>query len=212
MSAGWAPRRTIRHQARVATAAAARVSAASLSYNLGDLHIESPDALAIDAATAQTDGRFRTLNLSLTRLQHLSERTSLNIALAGQKADKNLDSSQKLILGGPFGVKDYPEGEAPGDSGYLLNAELRYDLTGQWLGGRPQHLGLGDTGRVTINQDPFQAGTNHRELSSAGAGLDWMNVHGLELRLMVAPKLGDARATSDTDHDTRAWLQLLQRF
>jgi hemolysin activation/secretion protein len=187
-------------------------NAASLSYNLGRLHIESPEAIAIDAATAQTNGRFQTWNLNLTRLQHLSEHTALNIAFAGQKADKNLDSSQKLILGGPYGVQDYPEGEAPGDSGYLVNAELRYDLTGQWIGGHTQLLGLADTGRVNINQDPFEASTNHRELSSAGAGLNWVNAHALQLRLMVAHKVGDARATSDTDHDTRAWVQLLQRF
>jgi hemolysin activation/secretion protein len=187
-------------------------NAASVSYNLGRLHIESPEALAIDAATAQTAGKFQTWNLNLTRLQQLSAHTALNIAFAGQKADKNLDSSQKLILGGPYGIQDYPQGEAPGDSGYLVNAELRYDLTGQWIGGHTQLLGLADTGRVNINQDPFAAGTNHRELSSAGAGLNWTNAHALQLRLMVAHKVGDARATSDTDHDTRAWLQLLQRF
>ena len=145
-------------------------------------------------------------------MQQLSEHTALNIAFAGQKADKNLDSSQKLILGGPYGVRDYQEGEAPGGSGYPVNAELRYDLTGRWIGGHTQLLGLADTGRVNINQNPFEPGTNHRELSSAGAGFDWTNAHALQLRLMVAHKVGDARATSDTDHDTRAWLQLLQRF
>jgi hypothetical protein len=39
-----------------------------------------------------------------------------------------------------------------------------------------------------------------------------MNSYGVQLRLMVAHKLGDARATSDTDHETRARVQVLQRF
>jgi hemolysin activation/secretion protein len=96
-----------------------------------------------------------------------------------------------------------PEGEAPGDSGYLVNAELRYDLRGEWIRGRAQLLGLIDTGAVTTNELSFEPGPNHRDLSSAGVGLNWVEAHGLQVRLVVAHKLGDARATSDTDRQIR---------
>jgi len=187
-------------------------NAVSVSHGVGDLNIKSPDARAIDDATARTSGGFQKSNLSLTRLQRLTERVSLYLLFAGQKANKNLDSSEKLILGGPNGVKAYPQGEAPGDSGYLLNVEMRYELPGDWIPGRTQLLGLVDTGEVSINENPFVPGANRRRLSSAGFGVNWIGAQDFNVRLLVAHRLGNSRATSDTDAAARAWLQLIKRF
>jgi hemolysin activation/secretion protein len=185
---------------------------ASLSLGLGDLNIKTPLARAIDDVTARTNGGYRKWNLSLTRLQRLTANASLYLLYTGQKAGKNLDSSEKFALGGPNGVKAYPQGEALGDSGYLLNAELRYDLRGDWFPGQTQLLAFADAGEVTVNENPFAAGANRRRLSAAGLGVNWTAPQGFQLRLLVAHKLGNARATSDTDHATRGWLQLIQRF
>ena len=185
---------------------------ASLSLGAGELDIQTPLARAIDDVTARTNGGYRMWNLSLTRLQRLTERTSLYVLYQGQKANKNLDSSEKFILGGPNGVKAYPQGEAPGDSGYLLNAELRYDLSDSWFSGRTQLLALVDTGEVTVNENQFDRGANQRRLSSAGLGVNWVAEQGLQLRLQVAHKVGNSHATSDTDKALRGWLQVIQRF
>lgn len=188
------------------------VTAVSLSYGLGELDIESPVARAIDGATARTQGNFQKWGLTVTRLQRLADRTSLFLFIAGQKASKNLDSSEKLILGGPNGVKAYPVGEAPGDSGYLVSAELRYDVNAGWIPGQAQLLVFADTGKVTVNENPFAPGPNNRSLSSIGVGVNLATDLGFEVRASAAHKLGSERATSDTDEPTRAWLQLVKRF
>ena len=41
--------------------------------------------------------------------------------LSLQETGTNLDSSEDFLLGGPYGVRAYPLGEAPGDRGYLWN-------------------------------------------------------------------------------------------
>ncbi|PZN73481.1 MAG: hypothetical protein DM484_22590 [Candidatus Methylumidiphilus alinenensis] len=41
---------------------------------------------------------------------------------------KNLSSSEKFSLGGPYGVRAYGVGEAPSDEMLLLSAELRASL------------------------------------------------------------------------------------
>jgi hemolysin activation/secretion protein len=193
------------------------INAVSLTYGVGNLDILSPEARAIDYATARTEGGFQKWNLCLTRLQRLTEGASLYLLFTGQKADKNLDPSEKLILGGPYGVKAYPEGEAPGDTGYLLNVELRYDLRDSWIPEHAQLLALFDMGQVTTNERPFAPGSNDRALSSVGLGLDLSVDLGFDLgtfdmRAVVARKLGNEQATSDTDRAMRGWLQFSKRF
>ena len=48
--------------------------------------------------------------------------------MRGQLAFDNLDSSEKMELGGAYGVRAYPEGEAFGDEGYIATAEARLML------------------------------------------------------------------------------------
>ncbi|MEO8755140.1 MAG: ShlB/FhaC/HecB family hemolysin secretion/activation protein [Casimicrobiaceae bacterium] len=189
------------------------ITAVSLGYGIGDLDIQSPVAKAIDDLTARTNGGFRKWTLSATRLQQLSERLSLQLQYQGQQASKNLDSSEKLSLGGVYGVRAYPQGEAPGDSGYVFNAELRYRMDIRGLAGTFQPLIFIDTGAVTVNKNPFVAGSsNRRHLSAAGFGLNWLQPGGFSLRVVIAGKLGNVRATSDTDRGMRAWLQAIQQF
>ena len=187
-------------------------STVSISYGAGELNIKSPVARAIDDLTARTHGSYQKLNLGLTRLQRLTERVSLYVQYTDQLANKNLDSWEKISLGGPNGVKAYPPGEASGDSGYLLNTEIRYTLSKGWFSGQTQLLALLDTGEVTVNKNQFAAGTNQRRLSSAGVGVNWMGARGIQLRLLVAHKLGNERATADTDQAMWGWLQLVKRF
>jgi hemolysin activation/secretion protein len=187
-------------------------TAVSIAYSRGDLNIRSADARAIDDATARTQGDFWKWNVSVTRLQRLTERASLYLMYVGQKAEKNLDSSEKFILGGPYGIKAYPAGEAPGDTGHILSVELRYDLRNSWISGRTQLLAFVDTGEVIANENAFAAGTNRRRLRSAGFGLGWASQQDFHLRAWIAQQVGNEPATSDTDRVTRGWLQAFKRF
>ena len=86
------------------------ISVFSVSYGTGNVNIASPAALAIDSASARTQGHFDKWNFNLLRLQSLSEQLSAYVSFSAQKANQNLDSSEKFLLGGANGVRAYPSG------------------------------------------------------------------------------------------------------
>lgn len=189
------------------------ISVFSLAYNGGRLNIETPAARTIDDATARANGRFDKWNLNLLRMQSLSERLSAYFSLSGQKANKNLDSSEKFILGGANGVRAYPQGEASGDSGYVATAELRYALNFSSLPGVLQPFMFVDAGGVTINQSPFAASANTRHLAGGGIGLSWTRANDFQVKLTLATRIGNqASVSSDTDRHTRGWVQAIKYF
>ena len=179
----------------------------ALAYTRGRLDIESPLARGIDAASARTHGRFDKWNVQVLRVQDLGDGFSAYMALTGQKAGGNLDSSEKFMLGGANGVRAYPQGEAPGDSGYMASAELRYRFeTAAW--GALQPFALVDAGSVTTSEDPFSPGPNHRRLAGYGAGVAWLGAGGFAAKLTAAHRFGSEAAQSDDDRATRFWVQV----
>ncbi len=152
-----------------------------MTLALGELRINSPAAQAIDAAAAQTNGAYSRLSYSASRQQRLTADTTLLLAVNGQQASKNLDSSEKFVLGGINGVRAYPQGEASGDEGYKATLELRYDLMANLQGAV-----FYDMGEIAVNKSPFAvAASNNRSLSGAGVGLQG-SVGRVQLRASVA--------------------------
>jgi hemolysin activation/secretion protein len=128
-------------------------------------------------------------------------------------ASKNLDVSEKMELGGMYGVRAYPEGEAYADTGYLLTLEARMGLpqfSGQY--GQVQLIGFVDTGAVTLNKSPWLAGTNERVLSAVGVGVNWSEANNFMVRAYYAVKLGNEAATSAPDASGRFWIQAVKYF
>ena len=183
-------------------------AAFGLGYGWGKLSIDTPAVLAVDAASARTDGNYGKWSLYALRLQRLTERASLYFSFNGQLADNNLDSSEKIVLGGPYGVRAYAQGEVAGDSGYVLSAEAHYDMPAPNGLGALQLLGFIDHGAVTISRNRFLTGDNHRALSGAGAGVVWSRGDSLQLRFTFATRIGNAQATTDNNARGRAWLQV----
>jgi hemolysin activation/secretion protein len=187
-------------------------SAYFLTYTGGTLRIDTPAIKVIDDATARTSGSFNRWNAGYVRLQGLTERASLYVSVFAQKAGKNLDSSEKMFLGGIGGVRAYPQGEAPGDSGYVASAELRYAFNFAALPGAWQASAFLDSGEVKINEDPFIAASNRRRLSGGGLGLEWTQPGDFIVRFSIASRIGNARATSGPDDHPRGWLQAIKYF
>jgi len=182
--------------------------------SFGDLDIETPQVRAIDAATARTHGSYQKLAFEVSRLQELAGPVSLYGQARGQLASKNLDSSEKMELGGAYGVRAYPEGEAYGDEGYILTAEARLALAGlsQRMGGAVHAFAFVDHGHITIDKDPWVAGDNSRTLSAAGLGMAWSSARGWAVKAAYAFKLGDEPALSAPDKDGRFWVQVSKFF
>lgn len=182
------------------------VNSFALAWSQGSLNIDGQLNQTIDDLTAGTQGRFHKLNPSLVRLQRLSDRFSLYTQLQGQWADGNLDSSEKISLGGAYGVRAYPQGEASGDQGWLANLELRYALTDAW-----QLSTFVDHGEVRLNKDTWSNGENHRSLSAAGVGARWA-AYGWQVNAVAAWKLGNDDPQSDVDRSPRVWAQVVRFF
>ena len=188
-----------------------------IALSQGNLDLSDQGNDPVTARTAHPDGSYSKVFWALARLQRLGEKSALYGALAGQFASKNLDSSEKFALGGPQGVRAYPQGEATGDEGILLNLEYRYELTpGLRLSAFLDHGSI----RLARNEwAPPSTIPNSYSLSGAGLGLQWSQPGDFIVQFSFAHRLGsnpgrdvngnDADAAS---HKSRIWLQAIKFF
>ncbi len=175
----------------------------SVSVTFGVGRLRSNDALDMNFLT-DAIGTFSRLNVSALRVQSLGRRFQLYTQFSGQLASRNLDSSEKFSLGGPYGVRAYGLGAGSGDQGWQASAELRY-LAAQGL----QLSTFVDAGAVQINKHPWQRESNTRHMQSAGIGAAWYGAS-RQITLTAAWPLGAA-----ADSPTRApsmWIQAAQYF
>ena len=192
-------------------------TAAQLGAVQGQLDLTGSPNEAADAASTRTAGQFGKLRYAVSRQQQLGELFSAYASLSGQRAGKNLDSSERFYLGGVSGVRAYPASEAGGSSGQLLTAEVRARL--------PQNLAASvfyDRGQVKVNENNDILGAlarNGWSLSGVGASLAWAAPFGLVTRLTVARRLGNNpnATTNGLDQDgtlnkTRVWVQATLPF
>ena len=188
------------------------LSGYSLALSTGNVDLQTPE-LQNRYALAQTSGHFNKLGFSAMRLQRVTDSVSLYAGINGQVASKNLDVSEKMELGGMYGVRAYPVGEAYADQGYVLTLEARVRVpTPVQLPGQVQLIGFVDTGSVTTHKNPWEAGDNRRSLSGAGVGLNWSDTNNFMVRAFYARKLGDETAQSAPDKSGRFWIQAVKYF
>jgi len=196
----------------------------SAGYVTGRLGLDNDADHLADALSARTRGHFTKWLWRIDRNQSLGGLSNWGLYLGanGQVGSKNLDSSEKFLLGGPAGVRGHAVGEASGDSGWLASAELRRDFHLS-QGITTQALLFVDHGRVRQHIDPWAGSVmpwtgNSYGLSSAGVGL---NVQGERwtVRSAWAHRLGDnpgrsaAGLNADGQRDNQyLWLQASLRF
>ncbi len=183
------------------------------SWTGGQVDFDNSAAQQADASAKNSQGLFSKLNLNLTRLQNLTEKASIYASIAGQWAQDNLDSSKKMVVGGPYTVRAYDMGALSADTGYLGTVELRHLLAEGRLG-TWQAVGFVDSAQVTINQITWIAGTNKATLSGAGGGINWLAPKTnwliptqLHARAYVATPIGAVSSLVGSTSSTRAWLE-----
>ena len=186
----------------------------SIGWTTGNLNIRSAAERAVDLTTAHSAGHFNKVQGSFARLQPVTGPLSLYGSVRGQYAFDNLDSSEKMEMGGAYGVRAYPEGEAFGDSGYIATAEARLMLGGQreTMPGQFELFSFVETGEVRFAKSPWFLGPNSTRRSAYGAGLSWAGPEGFFIRATYARKLGTGPATSAPDRDGRFWFQIVKMF
>ncbi|WP_319402020.1 ShlB/FhaC/HecB family hemolysin secretion/activation protein [uncultured Anaeromusa sp.] len=184
----------------------------SLNHYVGSLSLQDAATKAVDDATAKSAGHFSKTLLSYQRQQYLADHLDFFFSFTGQLANTNLDSSEKLYLGGASGVRAFSQGEAAGDQGYRLSGEFRWQLKGLSKGDRHvQLVAFYDYGSVMSNKNPWAgAGQNRRSLMGAGFGLRWQQDNVFSYRLDYAFKIGDEPSANDTNKNGRLWLQAVR--
>ncbi|HEX8478633.1 MAG TPA: ShlB/FhaC/HecB family hemolysin secretion/activation protein, partial [Telluria sp.] len=179
-----------------------------LTWSTGEIDLQTPSLRAFDAASAGSNGHYNKLGYNAARLQNVTDTVALYAAINGQVASKNLDVSEKMELGGMYGVRAYPEGEAYADQGYVLNLEARLAVSA-----RMQLIGFVDHGSVTTNRNAWTTGANRRTLSAAGVGLSWSDpANDIGVKAYYAHKLGNDKALSAPDAAGRFWVQAVKYF
>ncbi len=183
------------------------VSTWNVSWSTGSLAFDDPTALASDAATAKTAGHFSKGDWALVRLQSIDARDSLYLSASGQWANGNLDSVEKLVVGGPYGLRGYDMGVLSADTGYLTTAELRHRFTE-----RVQGRLFGDAEHASVNAKPWSTGRNVYSLGDVGIGLDVNAPHRWHLTAYLARPVGTVPVSIANRTTTRGWVQLSRMF
>lgn len=187
------------------------VLAYDATLSKGTVDMSNSPNQAADLAGEHTTGDFSKLRLSLSVLQPLVGVHSFYTGLTLQRADKNLDASEKIYLGGPLGVRAYGVGEGTGSDGELLNFEFRHKL-----GATTTLSEFYDWGRVRAKHDSNAVG-NTATLHGFGLSLAHKLDAGVTLRGTWARKLGDVPDNDamprhyDRDRN-RFWVSLESRF
>lgn len=178
----------------------------SLILNAGQLRLND-DPRYLDSLTAKAAGHYTRLNLDAARIQYLGANWSVYGRMSTQWANKNLDDSEKMVLGGANGVRAWPSGEAIGDRGWLAQLELRWNMLPGW-----QTYAFVDAGAVRVNSKPWTDGDNRRSIAGRGLGVRY-EARPIRLDLAVARRNGSAAAQSELDADrTRVWLSVSCQF
>jgi hemolysin activation/secretion protein len=119
--------------------------------------------------------------------------------IVGQLANRNLDGSEQLAMGGPYAVRAYRADEGSVDEGAVVNMGLYYRFplaTGHQL----QVGGIVDTSYGYVNHSPWDGWNlsyvgvsgvkNSRRLSGYGLSTDWLTPWGVMLSFTVARPFG----------------------
>lgn len=200
------------------------MNSGSLSLTSGRLSLNNYENLSSDIGFTtpgpQTNGAYNKFNYNLSRLQRVDDLWSLYGSVSGQYASKNLDSSEKFVLGG-MGVRAYPQGEAAGDEGLLLNLEARFSVPG--MNGL-QLIGFVDVGSVTLHKTTWpdfysRNLPNSYTLAGYGFGVNFYKEADYSIRASIAWKSGSNPGASTLGYDAdnantspRFWLQATKQF
>ncbi len=194
---------------------------ASLQASWGQVDLNNSPNASTDSQAANTHGRFAKLNANFNREQSITGQTSWTLQAGGQWANRNLDSSEKLYLGGAYGVRAYPSNEAGGSLGTTLSTGLKHRLDDAFT-----LQAFADWGRIQVYKTNLSANsaeitsTNTQSLHGIGLSLNWRDTQGREVTAIWSRRRGNnpaANANTGADSDgtrtfNRLWLSAALNF
>lgn len=181
--------------------------------------VEAVEAGIITPGADRIEGKFTSLRLGGQRLQRINELWTVSVKLDLQHSGDDLDAVERFSLGGTTGVRAYRPSEALGDSGAVLQSELRYQAMNvterwDWLSSVEPYL-LIDAGASELNDN----GNNlSRDLSEQrtgwGAGVRLKGLEKFHIDLLAATRISDRVSLVDQpdDEETNFWVQAVYWF
>lgn len=183
----------------------------SIGWTNGHVTFKDENARALDAVSARTSGSFSKWNGNFSRIQALAAKDTLYLNFTAQLAGSNLDSAEKMSVGGPYSVRAYDIGVLSADTGYFGSIEWRHDL-GQFAAGRLQASAFVDSAHVKINHRPWGTADNSVTLSGTGLGLTWEGADLWRVTASAATRLGDRPANVGQQSSTHGWITVNKAF
>lgn len=183
----------------------------ALGTNFGNVHQQSNEATHNQDSQWKARNTFTTVNYALSHEQMLTNSVGLHVAVNGQFSDKNLDSSQKMLLGGQYAVKGYHAGAASVDEGHLFQTEFKHYLPvfkeSVLTSSVSYDYARGRFYKKTHNlADTFK---NKVELQSIGVTWSLSAVNNYALNLTLAKPIGNKLQGADKH---RVWLSAIKTF
>lgn len=190
--------------------------AASLRVGLSDVTPEEGGSTV--PGETRFDGKFVLLNFSAQRIQRLAPLWNASLRLDGQFSGDDLDTSERMGLGGPQAVRAYRPSEALGDSALILQTEVRRELPSLaerygWLS-RAEVYGLLDVGTSQVNSTLAINADDSWTRDGVGAGMRVTAGKSFYADLTVATRLTDEESVVDQPDDSKVnyWLQMIYWF
>jgi len=198
------------------------INIASLATIIGRLDLSgTPSDYLVDSTTAKTNGSFEKLSASYIRIQRMTDKDSLWLTLTGQYAfDNNLDSAEKMSLGGATGVRAYPTSEANGDHGFMIQAEVRHAFNSFVTAKVFYDWGqIYQYANTWANWNSSSGTPNQYQLKGAGIGILYQAFETVSVDAMLATKIGNNKGEDSsgkdndgTDWGTRGWISITKTF
>ncbi|QKI88893.1 ShlB/FhaC/HecB family hemolysin secretion/activation protein [Thiomicrorhabdus xiamenensis] len=185
------------------------VTTFNFSVNHGNFILDSDDARLAENAGRDAEGFFWVYKLKINHARRLLNAFKLQLSAQAQKASRNLSASEKMYLGGPFGVMSYPAGEAGGDEGLLLTMRLGHDIPFD-IDGQLEAALLAQYGEVQFDHTDYawSLDPNTTSMAGVGLGLTYRFSTRLTAQLDHVYRTGEIYEFTNTDSDHQTWFSL----
>ncbi|WP_199104579.1 ShlB/FhaC/HecB family hemolysin secretion/activation protein, partial [Aquitalea sp. ASV11] len=144
------------------------ISNFAITYTTGRVAVHSPIWDKFYQESRRFQGVFSKIVVNGNVSKWFNNKFSVFGQAYAQLADKNLESSEKIGLGGPYGVRAYSSSDDSGDIGFITNIELRYAITPKTL-----ISGFYDYGRIRLNKNGWGKNNPFIQRAATGIALEW---------------------------------------
>lgn len=183
----------------------------SLSTLFGNLANQTSEKKQYATEDFQPQSHFTVYNYRLSHEQILPKSFAFNIGINGQFADKTLESSQKMLLGGLSGVRGHQAGAASVDEGHVIQTEFKHYLPvfSQSVLVSSLFYDYGFGKYYKNSQSLAQSVKNSVKLQSVGAGLSLSDAGSYAINVSVAKPLDNNIDNADKH---QFWLSMIKTF